>query len=66
MFKVYIIESELGHGAKLDSIQEFETKEKAEAFVLKFNAENDKKSVPDWYMYATMDTPPAHVSRRVV
>jgi len=50
---VYIIESERGWGQKVDEKKFFESYKDAEAFVLKFNSQNDKPTVPDWYMYAT-------------
>ena len=52
MTKVEIIESEAGWGQKVDDVKEFDTHEKAAAFVEEFNSFNDKSEVPDWYMYA--------------
>lgn len=53
--KVLIIESEAGWGARVDEVKYFDTKEEAEKFVTKYNSYNDKPTVPDWYMYATID-----------
>ena len=54
---VFIIESERGWGQKVDEKKFFESYEEAEAFVKKFNSQNDKPEVPDWYMYATDPAP---------
>lgn len=51
-FKVAIIESERGWGAKVDEVREFNTEDEREAFIEEFNSQNDKPYVPDWYMYA--------------
>ena len=53
MFKVAIIESERGWGQKIDEVMTFPTKEERDAFIKEYNSKNDKKEVPDWYMYAT-------------
>lgn len=50
--KVAIIESERGWGQRIDEVREFDTRAEAAAFVVDFNAENNKPEVPDWYMYA--------------
>lgn len=50
--QVAIIESERGWGQRVDEIRKFNTRKAAEAFVRKYNAQNDKPTVPDWYMYA--------------
>ena len=50
--KVYIIESERGWGQKVDETRYFDTREEAEAFYKKYNANNNAAVVPDWYMYA--------------
>ena len=39
-YQVAVIESERGWGAKVDSIEEFDTKEEAEKFIEKFNSFN--------------------------
>lgn len=52
MWKVIIIESERGWGRRVDEVKEFTERDKADAFVEKFNSVNDKDTVPDWYMYA--------------
>lgn len=49
---VDIYEYERGFGKRLDGVKEFETPSEAAAFVEKFNADNNKKEVPDWYMKA--------------
>jgi hypothetical protein len=54
-WKVNIIESERGWGQRVDETKVFDTKEQADSFVAEFNAQNNKPTVPDWYMYA--DTP---------
>lgn len=51
---VDIIESERGWGQHRDEIKEFSTKEEADEFVLNYNKRNNQKTVPDWYMYATI------------
>lgn len=52
VFKVPVIESEKGWGQKIDDYMVCLTKEKAESFIIDFNAKNDKLVVPDWYMRA--------------
>jgi hypothetical protein len=52
MILVHIIESERGWGQKVDEVKEFGTMKGAEAFVKQYNKKNDKKTVPDWYMFA--------------
>ena len=54
MFKVYVWEMDAWSGRKLDSIQEFDSKEEALSFVRKFNSGNTENTVPDWYMYAEL------------
>ena len=51
-YRVEVVESERGWGCKVDSVEEFDTKEEAEAFIEKFNSYNTQEVVPDWYMYA--------------
>lgn len=51
---VDVIESEKGWGQRLDETRLFETHEEAIEFMKQFNSHNDKKAVPDWYMYATL------------
>lgn len=55
MVKVLIIESERGWGQRVDSIQNFDTREKAISFCEEFNRDNNEPVVPDWYMFATLD-----------
>ena len=54
--KVYytavLIESERGWGQKVDSVREFKTEKGRDNFIKRFNASNNKPTVPDWYMYA--------------
>jgi hypothetical protein len=52
--KVLIIESERGWGQKIDQVKYFDSIEKAEKFIKDYNKENNKSTVPDWYMYATL------------
>lgn len=52
-YQVDLIESERGWGSKIDETKYFDTLDEATAFVEKFNSQNDKDYVPDWYMYAT-------------
>lgn len=52
-FKVNIWESERGWGTRLDETKVFDSADEAYKFVENFNAENDKDTVPDWYMYAS-------------
>lgn len=53
-FEAVILESELGWGARVDEVKEFDTKEERDTFVKdyneKWNPPTDK--VPDWYMVA--------------
>jgi phage-related minor tail protein len=49
---VQIIESERGWGQRIDEVKEFDTYEKALAFVRDYNKDNNESTVPDWYMYA--------------
>lgn len=51
-FKVDLIESERGWGQKIDETKEFDTYEEAVKFMDDFNKDNNKDSVPDWYMVA--------------
>lgn len=51
-FKVELIESERGWGSKVDDYMICLTEEDAKEFKKEFNAENNKSTVPDWYMYA--------------
>lgn len=51
-FLVNIIESEAGWGQKVDEQMFFESADEAHRFVDDFNSENNKDTVPDWYMYA--------------
>lgn len=50
--KVILMEYERGWGSKIDEIIYFENELYAKTFVIDFNLENDKDSVPDWYMTA--------------
>lgn len=51
-FKVNIIESEAGWGSKIEDVEEFDTQEEADDFIVKFNKQNNKDKVPAWYMRA--------------
>ena len=51
-FRVDLIESERGWGQRLDERKYFDSADEAWKFVEDFNSQNDKDSVPDWYMYA--------------
>lgn len=63
-FAVYIIESERGWGQRIDETKIFDSKDyngdaeltykTAAKFVNKFNSQNNKEEVPDWYMRAYM------------
>ena len=50
--KVLIIESESGWGQRVDEVKEFDTEKEADEYIAKFNERNNKKTVPDWYMFA--------------
>ncbi|MDD3412551.1 MAG: hypothetical protein PHY47_00980 [Lachnospiraceae bacterium] len=50
--RVIIIESERGWGQKVDEVKYFKNYSDAEAFCIDYNKDNNKNSVPDWYMYA--------------
>ena len=52
--KVAIIESELGWGRKIDSIEEFDSLAEAQVFISNFNARNTSPTAPDWYMMAEL------------
>ena len=54
MIKVYIMESERNWGQKVDEVKEFDTLEKAQAFITEYNSVNNLDYVPDWYMFATL------------
>lgn len=49
---VHMVESERGWGQKPFGEKYFDNEKEAEAFYLKFNAENKSNTVPDWYAYA--------------
>lgn len=51
-WRVVVIESERGWGAKVDEIRRFPTQELAAAFVKEFNSRNPDGPAPDWYMQA--------------
>lgn len=53
LFKVEIIESEEGWGSKVDELKYFDNEKEAKEFVKNYNKENNKKTVPGWYMYAS-------------
>lgn len=50
-FKVNLIESERGWGQSVDVV-EFDTYEKAVAYIESVNSKNTASSAPDWYMRA--------------
>jgi len=52
-WRVDIIESERGFGQKVDDTKFFDSEGEANKFVTEYNRQNNKKEVPDWYMYAT-------------
>jgi hypothetical protein len=52
-FTVSIIESERGWGQKVVDIKEFDSSDEAWRFVEDFNKDNNKDTVPDWYMVAS-------------
>lgn len=52
--RVQIIESERGWGQKVEETIYFDTKEEAEKYCVEYNSQNKDNSVPDWYMYATI------------
>jgi hypothetical protein len=51
-YQVAIWEYERGWGSKIDEIKDFDTKEEADTFIIKFNSKNTEHSAPDWYMVA--------------
>jgi hypothetical protein len=51
-FIVELIESERGWGQRIDEEKEFDTYEDAVTYIKYFNKDNNKETVPDWYMYA--------------
>lgn len=55
-YRVELIESERGWGAKVDEVKYFDEEQEAKDFVAEFNARNNEDTVPDWYMYATNPT----------
>lgn len=52
LFKVQIIESELGFGQKVDEELFFDTEFDAKEYCITYNKKNNKTSTPDWYMKA--------------
>lgn len=54
MIEVSIIEFESGWGQRVDGTKKFNTIEDADKFVKEYNKNNNKETVPDWYMYATI------------
>lgn len=58
MYNVLIIESERGWGQRVDSKKEFKSLEEAERFIEDFNSANNQDIVPDWYMYARLESKP--------
>lgn len=50
-FKVNLIESERGWGQSVETL-EFDTYEKAVAYMDSINSKNTAPTVPDWYMRA--------------
>ena len=57
-YTIAVIESEKGWGSKVDDYMVCLSPEDALAFKTEFNAENDKDTVPDWYMYAEANPKP--------
>lgn len=57
MTKVYIIESEIGWGQKIDEVKTFQTYEEAEKYCREYNSKHNPPSnkAPDWYMYAQLE-----------
>ena len=55
LWKVQCWESEQGWGTSAMGVRYFNTKAKADAYVLDYNKDNTKKTVPSVYFYA--DTP---------
>lgn len=53
--KVFLMEYERGWGSRLDETKEFDTRGEALKFDEEFNSHNTSKTVPDWYMTATVD-----------
>lgn len=51
-YEVVIKQYERGWGSTVDEIKNFDTKKEADDFIEKFNKDNNKKVVPDWYMVA--------------
>lgn len=56
MVNVLIIESERGWGQKIDERRPFDTLEEANEWIKDYNAANDEPTVPDWYMYAVLES----------
>lgn len=53
-YKVTFIEHERGWGSRFDSEEFFDSYEEALDRVEKFNAKNNEKHIPDWYMTTSM------------
>lgn len=51
-YRIDIIESEKGWGKRVDESLYFDSKEEAELYRVKFNAQNTGSKTPDWYQYA--------------
>lgn len=60
--KVAVWESERGWGAKVDDHMVCIDVECANYFISYFNARNNEKSVPDWYMYAEEQSIPMDIT----
>jgi len=52
IYRVNIIESELGWGSKIDQIKYFASEQDAKLFVKDFNSLNAADTAPTWYMQA--------------
>lgn len=53
--KVFLMEYERGWGSRLDETKVFDSREEAMKFAEEFNSDNTAKTVPDWYMTATVE-----------
>jgi hypothetical protein len=55
--KVFIIESELGWGQKIEQTLNFPTRAKANAYARKYNRTHcpPMEVTPEWYMYARVE-----------
>ncbi len=56
--KVNIIEREIGWGARIDEVKDFDTYKEARKYCVDYNVKyNMEEHPPSWYMYAALANP---------